>query len=378
MISLYREQFCLLELIKASLFGITPEIPNNVNWNEVIKLAKVQCILPLILSFLPEDKKSELFSISCQSKAHYMQMLYEQDSLVRLLNSSSIPFVIFKGTAAAIYYPIPSMRTFGDIDFYVSEEYFDSAKNVLEHNGYLYIEHNYRHYEYEKNGIVFELHSKISSDRYNDIEHIVINGFLNTTEYKLGNSSFPGFQTYENGIILLGHIMQHLKGSGIGFRQILDWMMFVHRELNDSAWFEHFQPLVAEAGLEKLAVTVTLMCKKWLGLPDEIMWFKTADENVADQLLIRILDDGNFGNDRSSSEGIKKSLKKEGAFKYFQRVGANNWPLARKYVIFRPFAWLYQICRFIFKGIAGLFSGKKIFMKNKKNMSLEEIWQSLE
>ena len=45
-------------------------------------------------------------------------------------------------------------------------------------------------------------------------------------------------------------------------------------------------------------------------------------------------------------ENIRKALKNEGFFKYLQRAGMLNWTLAQKYVVFRPFAWLYQICRF--------------------------------
>ena len=74
----------------------------------------------------------------------------------------------------------------------------------------------------------------------------------------------------------------------------------------------------------------------------------------------------------------QKSVKKEGILNYFQRAGIVNWPLAQKYAIFRPFAWLYQLCRYTGKGIAGLFTGKKVFMKNKTKMSLEELWERLE
>ena len=98
---------------------------------------------------------------------------------------------------------------------------------------------------------------------------------------------------------------------------------------------------------------------------------------TSDILLLRILDDGNFGNDRSSSESVKTSLKKEGTFKYLQRAGLINWSLAQKYAVFRPFAWLYQLCRYVGKGIVGLFTGKKVFMKGK-NISIEELWRRLE
>ncbi|PWJ70835.1 putative nucleotidyltransferase-like protein [Ruminococcaceae bacterium R-25] len=377
MISLDKEQTCLLELIKSSLFEITPGFPESVDWDKVFVLAKTQCIVPLVAAQVPEEYRNEWQVLTCQSKAHFMRVLYEQNSLSNLLKINDIPFVILKGTAAAIYFPVPSLRTFGDVDFFISEENLDFARRLLEGNGYILTHNNERHFGYEKNGIEFELHFKYSSGFYNDIDHIIIKGLNNTDEYKIGNTSFFGLPTYENGLVLLGHIMQHLKTSGIGLRQIIDWMMFVHKELNYEAWNNNFRSLAAEAGLEKLAITVTYICEKWLGLPDDVSWCNSVDEEVAEQLFFRIMDEGNFGSDRANSEFVKVSMKREGTFKYLQRSGLINWPLAQKYAVFRPFAWLYQLCRYVCKGIVGVFTGKKVFLKGNY-MSVEELWKRLE
>ena len=365
-------------MIKAALFNSQPETTDCVKWDKVYELAMAQCVVPLVTSYVPSEHRNKWLKVSYQTKAHYMQMLYEQNSLVILLKKNDIPFVILKGTAAAIYYPVPSLRTYGDIDFYVPEEYFDLSAKLLENNGYSYFGENDRHYEYMKNGMEFELHSKFSIEYYNDVDQILLNGLNNSVEYILGGYSFSGLPTYENGLVLLGHIMQHLKIAGIGLRQILDWMMFVHNELDDSAWENNFRSLAAEAGLEKLAITVTFMCKKWLGLPNDITWCNDADEEVAAQLLIRILDDGNFGHDRAPYEVVRNTAENEGVFAYLQRAGMLNWKLAQKCVFLRPFAWIYQLCRYGRKGIYGMFTGKKLFMKNKHNMTLEELLEKIE
>ena len=154
--------------------------------------------------------------------------------------------------------------------------------------------------------------------------------------------------------------------------------MFVHKELDDSARVDSFMSFACEAGLEKLAITVTFMCKKWLGLPNDISWCDNADEELADQLLIRVLDDGNFGSDRAPFESVKRSIRKEGFFKYLQRVGMENWVLAQKHVIFRPVAWLYQLCRFAFEGVIGLIKRKKVFGKEKQIIRIEDLLDRLE
>ena len=135
MVKLDLEQQSIIELLKASLFGTTPVIPENVDWERIFELAKAQCVIPLIASYVPSEYRNEWISISYQNKAHFMQLIHEQNSLINLFNDNNIKFAILKGTAAAIYYPNPSLRSFGDIDFYVSKEFFDSARclNIFKH-----------------------------------------------------------------------------------------------------------------------------------------------------------------------------------------------------------------------------------------------------
>ncbi len=377
MISLDKEQIYLLELIKASLFGKTPEIPEDANWEKIFEAAKSQCIVPLLTSCVPTEYRDKWNSIAYQSKAHYMQMIYEQNALVKLLADDAIQFVILKGTAAAIYYPNPLLRSFGDIDIYVSEQNLDSVLNLIKENGYVYLSCDDRHYEFRKNGLDIELHSKFSCEYYRDIDHIILNGLNNAVEYKLYDCFFSGLPACENGLVLLGHIMQHLKGSGIGLRQIIDWMMFVHKELDDKTWEICFKSLVGEAGLEKFAKSITFMCIKWLGLPDNISWCDDADEDVSDQLLIYILDDGNLGQDRPLYEIIRDSMKAEGAYAFLQRVGTEKWPLAKNN-FFRPFAWIYLFCRYICQGIKVLFTDRNLFYKHKHKMRREDLLKQLE
>ena len=197
-------------------------------------------------------------------------------------------------------------------------------------------------------------------------------------EYRINDVSFYGLPIYENGIVILGHIMQHLKSSGIGFRQIIDWMMFVHNRLGDYEWKNYFKPLAKEAGLEKLAIDITRICQKWLGLPDNITWCNSADEELSDRIFERAFIDGNFGYERPIMDGIKASMKTKGVFSYLQYAGMKHWKMAQKHKVLRPFAWIYQIFRYVRRGIVGLIHRDNIFRKEKPEMELEDIWERLE
>lgn len=378
MVRLNAEQLTLLELIKASLFGTEPDFPEQVDWNRVYELAKQQTVIALTEPAVPAAYKGMWMKGACRNKAYYIRLLYEQDNLVKLFESAGIPLVILKGTAAAMYYPVPSRRTMGDVDFLVPQERFDDAQSLMEESGYTFVHESYRHREYVKNGVPFELHRRFSSGHYRDIEHIIVPGIARAERYAIQSSAFPGLPVCENGMVLLGHMMQHLTARGLGIRQIIDWMMFVHRELDDTLWETSFQALAREAGLEKLAITATALCRTWLGLPDQLTWCDGADGELAAQIMEHVFIDGNFGHEKPATEKTLYSIKKEGAFSFLQRAGLINWKAAQKHRFLRPFAWLFQLCRLCRKSVSAALRGENVLKGFKTGAEKEEIWKKLE
>lgn len=376
-VSIEKEQIVLLELIKASLFWEIPEIPDDTDWEKVYELARTQCIVPLLEPVVPSVFRAKWSEDTLQSMSRYMQVAYEQGELISIFREHGIPLVIVKGSAAAMYYPEPARRLMGDIDFLVPPELYDEARKLMEQNDYVFCEEDYRHAEYVKNEIEFEVHKQFSCNDYNDIEHILAKGIDHIQNYEINLFAFPGLPHYENGLVILGHMMQHINNSGLGLRQIIDWMLFVHGELDDEAWEKHFRTMAEEAGLDKLAVTITCLCIKWLGLPDNISWANQADEELGDLTLARILADGNFGINRFSSSIVGANIKKEGLFAYLQRSGMKNWSLAQKYPFFRPFAWLFQVFRYMGRGIKSCFTGRNELKGIRESEDLEEIRRGL-
>ncbi|MBQ3417878.1 MAG: nucleotidyltransferase family protein [Ruminococcus sp.] len=355
-------QQALLELLKASLFGIEPLFPEGVDWDAVLQEAKDQTVVALAAPAVPEEEVEKWRIPAAQNKMRFFQILDEQAKLVKLFQDVGIPLVILKGCAAAMYYPEPLQRTMGDIDFIVPPERFEEADSFMVNNGYVFCDDCPRHKKYSKNGIVFELHKRYSDTRW-DLEPLILNGISEAASYELYGQRFPALLNEINGLILLDHIRMHFY-IGLGLRQIIDWMMFVHSSLSvDSAWEEHFLLLVREVRLETFAMTVTKMCKLWLGLPDRITWCDSADSETAGQLLKIIFSYGNFGikehNSQRSLEGLIMETSRSGVFHFLQKTGETTWKAYHKHPVLRPFAWLYQAIRFLKNGVVALFRGER-------------------
>lgn len=352
-------------IIKQSLFGEPFDMPDTASEridDETVSKVYSELLLQTVLCFAdkwimehrPADER--LFAKwSEASKNYQIRILYvlsAQQSLVGLLKANGIKHVIIKGSAAAIYYPDPLLRMMGDVDVYVKREDFNRAAKLLEENGYVGTEAEHHdddcHSAYHKNSVCIELHKRLPIvDEGNEtLLAMFEKGIDESVDAAIECLYFPVLPEKLNGMVLLFHINQHLR-SGLGLRQILDWMMFVERNIDDEAWKREYEPAFEELGMVKFAKTVTEMCKLHLGLGARITWCSDADHSVCEELLEYIMKKGNFGI-KAGEEGHVTYLffKKSNPFSFLKRLqdkGKREWSAAKKHAILRPFAWLYGI-----------------------------------
>ena len=351
-----KEQIALLELLKASLFETEPVLPDDLDWGAVLEEARAQTVVALAAKAVPRAVASAWQESVLQNQTNFVRVLHGQTQLVNLFAQAGIPLVILKGAAAAVYYPEPFRRAMGDVDFLVPQARFEEAAALMEREGYVLsnpaTSENPRHLGYTKNGIRFELHHHFSMEDL-DIEDVVIDGLNHRVRAAVGNYGFPMLPRLSNGLVLLDHLRHHLK-DGLGLRQVLDWMMYVNRELDDEFWEKEFGPVAKEKGLDTLAVTVTRMCQIRLGLPETVTWCSDADEQLCEELLANLFSSGNFGRkqkERTAVESVASLIQRQGFFRYLQAGGERNWTAFRRHPFLKPLCWLYQLFRITFRGL---------------------------
>lgn len=358
-----KSQKVLLMAIKAALFGTKPYYPAETDWDEVVKEAKAHTVLGIISPVIPvHDESVE------QGKANYMRILYEQNQLIKLFDEHNIPCVILKGTAAAIYYPKPYLRAMGDVDILVPRNKFYKAVKLMEENGYFYthgktdgefIAKKSRHIGYYKNGIDYELHHHFSFPglfQGLDLDNTLEKSILKRKNSEINSFRFSMLTDVENGLVILCHIYQHLKENSLGLRQVIDWEMYFNSVMNKSTW-NRFVILAGEIGLLPLAINITKMCEKYLGLPNRIQW-KNKNDEITDGLINVILTDGNFGRRELSSSTNEKTIQNNlysiganGFYNHFLNVGKEKWELCQKYAVLNPLAFIYGLVRCGYKGV---------------------------
>ena len=345
-------QSVLLSLIRQSQFGRSEPIDlSGVDLDALMEEAKKASVVGLIVPEVPESLKNDAWEVAeMQQMVFHVRYCKHQNEVKRVLDEASIPFVILKGNASAVYYAVPSRRTMGDIDILVPKKYFSEAKSVLTKAGLVEGRDNGRHADFEMEKLSVEVHKRFSHDV--DIESYLESGLDSREIVTVEGYSFPMLPKLANGLVLLDHMRSHLKTT-MGIRQVIDWMMYVYRNLDDAYWYGEFRAVAKKKGMETLAIVVTRMCQLYLGLPESITWCKDADESVCARLMDLTLKSGNFSHSHGDGRNVEKvgvKMKQEGTFSYLQRAGENNWNAYQKHHWLKPFCWLYQICRYIRKG----------------------------
>ena len=380
-------QRILLKLLKSSLFGLPPEYPDIVDWDEVINEAKVHTVFGLISPIVPlSDEISEI------SKSHYVRIMYEQDRLLRLFNSFSIPCVILKGCSSAVYYPRPYLRTMGDIDVLVPRDKFIEATSILESSGYTYthgkenekLSMELRHLGYIRNGIEIELHHHFSTPGIS-IDDILEDAIFRREYRYLNGYQFPVLPDVENGLVLLSHINQHLQENALGLRQIVDWAMFVNSAMNDVSSQKDLIDLLIKVGLFELASHITRMCNIYLGLKEDLNICSNIDDSLVDELMEIVLNDGNFGRKASllmpknerRVRGVLFGIRQFGIWKYFSRIGMIKIGFNKKVSSIKLFAFINGLFVVFKEGIKSFICNKGISKSMKDSERRYELYQKL-
>lgn len=337
---------------------------SDEQWTDVKTELQQQAVLAIpadiipSLNISPDEKRAYTLGIARNLKSFH-DLMIEQVEICNLLESEKIPAVILKGAAAAASYTRPEYRQMGDIDILAEPEHIEKAVQLLRECGYKKGPDNGRHIDFHSDsGIDIELHRYFSTSddrKQNEVlDQLVFDGISKREKLDVCGYSVPMLPTLQNGLVLLAHVNQHL-GGGLGMRQIIDWMMYVDRYLDDEAWDLEFRDAAEAIGMRTLAETTTLLCKRHLGLRN-ITWCDQADSELADELLAYIFCKGNFGRkgerDSNATVIVMHHFRDPiAAFRYLEYGGISNWKAAQKYKILRPFAWIYQIARLLHKGL---------------------------
>lgn len=376
----------LISLISNALFPVPIVDFADNDWEEVFKEAERQAVLPLLATSerIPPEHREALKKKVSVLIANNMRVDYNHAELHELLTSHNIPYVVLKGCASASYYPEPTLRTMGDVDFLVSPNDVEKVDELLKAEGFTPWDANHIcHIVYTRDDAHLEMHFEPAGVPEGKAGE-VIRELLSDVFEESRMTEVAGFEMclpshFHHGLILLLHTMHHLTSEGIGLRHLLDWAVFVNN-FSDEEFQELFEEKLTEAGLWRTAQLLTLASIKYLGITPKLCAGE-ADDELLENIMSDILSGGNFGvkdKERSragmiiSNRGKGGIGKKNYLFQFFDTLNHiiyTNWSITRRVKILLPVGWLFWGVRYQIR----VFLGKRNQLNLNQMLSGAEL-----
>lgn len=319
-----RSQTQFLELLRAGLWGVAadPENfkPDSVDWKAVLRIAKEQTMLAVVADGIETLPKELWPPKEVMMKLAMMRLKIEQThvllnstiaQIVRALDAQGVPSVLLKGQGIAQNYLRPESRTCGDIDLYTGHGGYQKAFEIIEslHEGRAHKEAaEWEHHMHTNlNGVEVEIHRKTSYLHGKRIDANFQAWTRECLDEEFGTGSLPVWDndgtsvelppaTY-NAFFILHHAVRHMTTEGVGFRQICDWVMLLHK-CHTQVDVDMLSRKLKELGMETIWQEFGRLVVNYLGLPASELPLAPADlapTRTTRMLLQHIFISGNFG-----------------------------------------------------------------------------------
>ena len=304
-----KEKEFLIQVLADHLNKRATSVPDNLDWQVLENTGQDQKLGGIIYHQCKNSISRSDLSVEVKTKWRlgyvYNSFLYTKR--LALLNQIDaefrqkiIPYLIFKGTEAATFYPAPAQRTMGDLDLLVHPGDKQRACEALVRMGFKIVFQSPDEWIVAKNEIVIELHHRLIYAHNVELEALQAWGDK-AWDYTLAQKDKIQCKldlTYHLVYILL-HLRKHLLEQGVGFRQFMDVAVLSSQPDIDwqqaEAWFK-------ELNLEKFSQTCFAFCKRWFNVQIPICRLE-LDEEFYNSFTEKVFAGGVFGaNDNENKE----------------------------------------------------------------------------
>lgn len=385
----------LLSIVTAALANNPYNTHLDVDYAAVLEEARTQSIYELVYPFvsdaLDETEKSQYEDIFFSDVVQNTMVESGHAAVHELMSKNGIPYVTIKGSASAKYYPDPSLRSMGDVDFLVNKPDFERAVELALAEGFLPEEEesSVRHRALRKGTVIWEIHHTVGGLPEGIVGKICLNklsGIIkNAVLYHTDSGSFLIPNDYYHGLVMLLHVTGHITSTGVGLRHICDWAVFVN-SMSEDTFIEMFRKDFKEIGLWYFAKCLTALCTKYLGLAERAFASDIDDGLLAD-MMEDILTGGNFGKkdkDRYHSSmlvsGENGNILKN-AFRTLNKRAKVRMPITEKVPALLPIGWAYvgvNHLAMIKKGQRPAIHPKQTLEKSAKRRDMNKSYKLFE
>lgn len=353
-----------LSALRSFVQGTPPRELTEAQLREVLELARIHSVYgilcyvymknpegipPAILPALRQQCYTEL--------AVYAERAQQMKVLAEALDNEGIDCLLFKGFVVREYYPVPELRTFGDIDFVIRQEDREKSDALMKKLGYQPKENWEPVYAYVKGSEFYEVHTNVMevdvSDAADYVEYYSHIWEHTQPSMVVEKSHALEFKPEFHFLYLLTHIAKHISASGAGIRMYLDIAFFIRHfgETLDWKWvLEELKKLHMDA----FANMVFTVVERWFGVAGPVEC-KAISQQTLDDFLAFTLEGGVYGfvgrdkgtvflkqHNRNEEDVSKAKTLLYHAFPP-KKVLENRFTYLQKHGWLLPAAWVHRL-----------------------------------
>lgn len=315
----------LFALLRSALWNEVPErepFAGTVDWEALHKLAFQQTVVGLVTDginrlpaeILPADEPERLDPFLGDMMATARRNAQLDAFIPKLFHAlRDIPVVLIKGQSLAVDYPDPARRQPGDIDLLLMPSSYEAAKAVLLPKATKVLEEEMAvwHQGMRFHNVEVEIHGSIGTLMSRKLDRQLAALLAEQFDGRplptvsIGGAEIPVPEAGFNAVYIFVHFLHHYWSSGVGIRQLVDWMVFITVHKRD------IHPVLLENTLRDLGLlhmwkVFTGFVQEYLGCPPEKLPLAEKPDPKTNARIWRFIRrSGNFG------KNVDRSRKKD-------------------------------------------------------------------
>ena len=354
------EQY-LLRVLRGFVQGEDPG-PFSGDWQRLLELAAMHSVTGIlghsVMSFPHPDSApfAQTMRRQClQTMALFSRRAEAMAQLTHALSAEGIDHLLFKGYVVRDYYPIPELRTFGDIDFLIRPEDRAKCDAYMKAQGFEPKENWEPVFSYIRGAEFYEIHS-----------HVLETDISERADYRAYFSHVwdDAVQRSEHTYVLrpeyhllylLTHIAKHIHSSGAGARMYLDIAFFL-RHFGGSLDWAWFRGELEKLNFYDFTNTVFTFVSREFGVESPIPLRKIDEQTYRDFVDFTMSGGtfGKFGRDSAVIQLKNQDLREENVSKgktLLRRFFPPASQIERRYTYLQgrhwllPAAWVHRVIK---------------------------------
>jgi len=381
-----------LRLVRNALWQTEEELPEELSANmsaNILRGGKEQGVLGLVIDALgrnkvrmPEEQHLKMMVLLMKVKQSNEEVNEGLLRLKTLFDERGIDYMVVKGQAVGTYYPDPTLRHAGDIDYYCDAKNFPKAQDAIREAWGIdeNVDEVERHVHFDYKNVTYEGHFSLvmfynkRKDRYwqrmidnlndndnhnlndndnhnlNDNHNDNHNDNLNKRVRVNGDVEIKTLPPTIHTTFIFIHIFVHLMEQGVGFRQFCDLAVMLHA-CRDEIDHDRMQEILKTLGMERAYRAIGCILTDYLGLPMQDVGCELTDSDrkytkrIIDILRYR----GNMGqyNLKNGNKGWRRKIELAGiTLSHFAKLWALAPDYSCRWVVYRFKKNILQACGF--------------------------------